>query len=260
LLTGSPISVIATNGANVTFASSAADASAPMTNVWYSVNASGVPTAPVLTNIVNATNMIGTLPLLDVQTANPLIGTNFMPVFNDAAGSVTGAVASLEVVGVTNVTALEGTTAILTVNTNGPVFPTSYLWYTNNVALKHTAHTGGFNGPTLSITNCRASDAKTYAVAVTNATGGVIALATLTVIVPQTDITSVSVVGSNAVGNFTSTSLTDTTSSFTLQSSVVVQGPYTNNPAAVFTGSNGSFKFTIPIGTNATTFYRLIHN
>jgi hypothetical protein len=259
LLTGSPASVIATNGANVTFTSSATDASAPMTNVWYSVNASGVPTAPVLTNIVNATNMIGTLPLVNVQTANPLIGTNFMAVFSDAAGSITSAVVSLEVVGVTNVTALEGTTAILTVNTNGPVFPTSYLWYTNNVALKHTAHTGGFNTYQLSITNCQVSDAKTYAVAVTNATGGVIALATLNVIVPQTDITSVSVVGSNAVGNFTSTGPSDTTSSFILQSSVVVQGPYTNNPAAVFTGSSEKFQFTIPITTNATTFYRLMH-
>jgi len=264
LLTGSATNIIATNGANVTFTSSASQASAPITNIWYSVNSSGVPTAPVYTNIMNATNMVGTLSLANVQATNFLIGTNFEAVFNDAAGSITSSVASLEVVGVTNVTVFEGATAQLTVMTNGPISPTVFLWFTNGssglVALKHTAHTAGFNTYDLSITNCQQTDAKTYYVGVTNATGGVLAQATLTVFAPQPNISKVSQVGNNTVGTFTSADPYDTTASFTLQSSVVVQGPYTNNPAAMFSGSNGNFQFSVPFTTYSTTFYRLKHN
>ena len=95
--------------------------------------------------------------------------------------------------------------------------------------------------------------------AVADAAGTLTPSATLTVTAPQPHITSVSIVGGNAVGNFTTSNLFDNTGSFTLQSSQDVRGPYVN-VAAGFTGGSGTFQFTVPTAANATTFYRLIHN
>ncbi|PYI84009.1 MAG: hypothetical protein DME26_13880, partial [Verrucomicrobia bacterium] len=79
----------------LTFTSSAAYATGPITNIWYRGTAAGTPTAPLQTNSVNATNMTGTL----TWTFNGSVdGTNYISVFSDAAGSVTSTVVGVEVV------------------------------------------------------------------------------------------------------------------------------------------------------------------
>ncbi|HEV2455274.1 MAG TPA: immunoglobulin domain-containing protein, partial [Verrucomicrobiae bacterium] len=255
-LTSQPVSVIATNGANVSFTASANLATAPLTDVWYTANGS-VPVAAVLTNTAAATNLTSTLLLNNVQ-----IGNNYVSVFSDAAGPVTNQAASLEVVGVTNVTALPGANAQLSVTASGQSAPTSWQWMFNGTNLANGNHYAGVTTATLTITNVQSADAGAYSVAVVNAAGTATPSGTLIVTASQSNINieSVSIQANNTVGNFTSSNPSDTTSSFTLQSSIGVQGPYTNNPAAVFSGGSGTFKFTVPITTNATTFYRLIHN
>ncbi|HUA64965.1 MAG TPA: immunoglobulin domain-containing protein, partial [Alphaproteobacteria bacterium] len=236
-LTSQPVSVIATNGANVSFIASASQATAPVTDIWYTANGS-VPVAAVLTNTAAATNLTSTLTLNNVQT-----GTNFVSVFSDAAGLVTNQVASLEVVGVSNVTALAGANAQLSVTASGQSAPTSWQWIFNGSNLANNSHYGGVTTATLTITNVQPADAGVYSVAVVNAAGTATPSGTLIVNAAQSKIhiTSVSINGNNAVGTFTSSNPSDTTSSFTLQSSVGVQGPYTNNPAAVFSGGSGTF-------------------
>ncbi|HTV40530.1 MAG TPA: immunoglobulin domain-containing protein [Candidatus Sulfotelmatobacter sp.] len=254
-LTSQPASVIATNGANVSFTASADLATAPLTDVWYTATGS-VPVAPVLTNTAAATNLTSTLALNDVQTGN-----NFVSVFSDAAGPVTNQAASLEVVGVTNVTVAAGANAQLSVTASGQSAPTSYQWMFNGTNLANSSHYAGVTTATLTITNAQSADAGAYSVAVVNAAGTATPSGMLSLIAAsRVDISSVSIQGNDTIGNFTSSNPSDTTSSFTLQSSVVVEGPYTNNTAAVFTGGSGTFQFSVPITTNATMFYRLVHN
>ncbi|HEY1786676.1 MAG TPA: immunoglobulin domain-containing protein [Verrucomicrobiae bacterium] len=254
-LTSQPASVIVTNGANVLFTASANLATAPLTDVWYTATGS-VPVAALLTNTAAATNLTSTLALNDVQ-----IGNNFVSVFSDASGPVTNQVASLEVVGVTNVTVAPGANAQLSVGASGQSAPTSYQWIFNGSNLANGNHYAGVTTATLTITNAQSADAGVYSVAVVNAAGTATPFGTLTVGAPlPPHITSLSIQGNNDIGHFTSPNSSDTTSSFTLQSSILVQGPYTNNPAAVFSGGSGTFQFSVPITTNATTFYRLIHN
>src|SRR6202008_523684 len=109
----------------------------------------------------------------------------------------------------------------------------------------------------LTITNVQSADAGTYSVAVTNAAGFVTPAAVLSVVSSPT-FSTVSFVSTNVVLSFTTPSTSDNTSSFTLQSSPVVTGPYTNTPAT-FTGANGTFQVTVPQG-GSNMFYRLLHN
>lgn len=254
-LTSQPVSVIATNGANVSFTASANLATAPLTDVWYTANGS-VPVAAVLTNTAAATNLTSTLLLTDVQS-----GDNFVSVFSDAAGPVTNQAASIEVVGVTNVSVLAGANAQLSVTASGQSAPTSWQWIFKGSDLTNGNHYAGVTTATLTITNVQSADAGVYSVSVVNAAGTATPSGTLVVNSAQSTMTftGVSLAGTNAVLNFTSSNPSDTTSSFTLQSSIVVQGPYTDTSGTV-TGSAGVFQFTVPITTNATMFYRLVHN
>jgi len=211
--------------------------------------------AAVKTDTANATNLTSTLSLNNVQ-----LGTNIASVFSDLAGSVTGAVASLEVIaGPTNQTVSSGVNVQLAAIANGPSAPTSYQWKTNGVNLANGSHYAGVTTATLTITNVQLADAVTYTVAVTNAAGGVAPSATLTVIAPSPDISTIAIVGTNAVMNFTTSNPNDNTGSFTLQSSRFVQGPYVNTPGTL-TGGSGSFQFKVPLTTNSDMFYRLLHN
>jgi hypothetical protein len=94
---------------------------------------------------------------------------------------------------------------------------------------------------------------------VVNPAGTVTPSAVLAVTASQPVFSGVSLVGTNAFMTFTSPSPFDNTGSFTLLSSVLVQGPYTNT-AAIVTGANGTFQFQVPLTTNSTMFYRIIHN
>jgi len=250
-----PVSLIVTQGANVSFTSSGSYATAPITNIWYFANTNPAPVAAVKTDTANATNLTSTLSLNNVQA-----GTNIAAVFSDLAGSVTSSVVSLEVIfGPTNLTVNAGSNFVqFAVIPNGPAAPTSYQWKTNGVNLVNGTHYAGVATATLTITNVQLRDAVTYTVAVTNAAGGVAPSATLTVIAQSPDFSTISIVGTNAVMNFTTGDPFDNTGSFTLQSSTNVAGPYLNT-AGTLTGSAGLFQFIVPTN-GGTMFYRLLHN
>ncbi|HEY4415839.1 MAG TPA: immunoglobulin domain-containing protein [Verrucomicrobiae bacterium] len=251
-----PAGVIVTNGSSATFLASAMYATAPLNGTWYQAASATAPTAAVQTD-VGTTNLTTTLTVTNLQS-----GTNYAVIFSDAAGSVTSAVAQVEVVvGPTNLTANAGDTVQLSVTANGPAAPTGYQWFTNGVPLINSVRYAGATTATLTITNVASSDAVTYTVGVTNASGVVLPSATLTVVgtLPSPTLSGVSLVGTNAVLTFTSPNGSDNTSSYMLQSSVLVQGPYINT-AGTFTGSTGSFQVVVPLTTNTTMFYRLLHN
>jgi hypothetical protein len=248
-ISAQPLSLIVTQGANVSFTSAASFATSPITNTWYIPDSNSVPIIALQTDTANATNLTSTLNLANVQS-----GTNYLSVFSDPAGSVTGLVASLEVIiGPTNKIVSAGANVQFVVIPNGPAAPTSYQWKTNGVSLVNSTHFAGVTTSTLTITNAQLSDAVTYSVAVVNAAGTVTPSAVLTVIASK--FSTVSLVGTNAVLNFTGTS-TASPSAFTLQSSVLVQGPYVDTTVTA-TGANGIFQFQVPLTTNSTMFYRI---
>jgi hypothetical protein len=204
------------------------------------------------------------------QTFNtPADATNYMSVFSDPAGSVTSTVVAVEVVfGPTNKTYVSGVTSNLSVSAVGPAAPTAFQWYFNTSSnfsgatkLANNTHRAGVTTATLTLTNILGSDAGYYWAAVTNAGGFVIPqAATLSVTVTPPSFSSISVSGTNMVMNFTTTNPNDRSSAFTLQSSPVVTGPYTNT-TATFTGSaGGPFQVTVPRSASDTMFYRLLHN
>jgi hypothetical protein len=254
--------VIVTQFSTLALNSSATLASAPITNVWYRGTGAfnspntGVPTAALQTNSINATDMTDTL----TWTFNSALdGTNYMSVFSDAAGSVTSRVVAVEVVlGPTNQTAIAGSTFQFQVRAAGPSAPTSYQWRFDGTNLVNGAKYAGVTSSNLFITNIVAGDAGTYSVAVVNPAGTVTPSAVLTVpggsSAPPT-FENISLVNADAVLSFSTTNVNDSASSFVLQSSPVVEGPYTNTPAS-FTGSGGMFQVTVPQGSS-NMFYRL---
>ncbi len=251
-----PTSLIVTQGANVSFTSSANLATAPITNKWNLSTTNPTPVFVTQTDSANATNLTSILSLTSVQS-----GTNYQAVFSDPAGSVTGLVASLEVIiGPTNRTVNAGSNFVqLVVVPSGPAAPTAFQWKTNGVNLVNGTHFAGVTTATLTITNVQLSDALTYTCGVTNVAGNVQPSATLTVVAPQPTFSGVSLVGTNAVMTFTTPNGFESTNSFTLQSSVVVQGPYAN-VTGIVSGSGGTFQVTVPRTTNSSMFYRLKHN
>jgi len=250
-----PLGLIVLNGANVSFTASGSYATAPITNTWYFADTNLVPLVALQADTANATNLTSTLALNNVQ-----VGTNILSVFNDVAGSVTSSVVSLEVItGPTNRTVNAGSNTVqFAVLASGFAAPT-YQWMTNGVKLVNGTHFAGVTTATLTITNVQLADAATYTVAVTNASGGLAPSATLTVLASSPTITTMSLVGTNAVMAFTTSNPFDNAGSFTLQSATIVQGPYVNT-AATLSGTNPTFQYTVPLGTNSTMFYRIKHN
>lgn len=254
--------LMVTQGSSLTFTSSATFASAPITNTWYrgtgtvTVN-TGVPTVALQTNVVNDTSMTDTL----TWTFNsPVDATNYMSVFSDFAGSVTSRVVAVEVVfGPTNQTAEVGSTFHFQVRPAGPIPPTLYQWRFNGTNLVNNTHYAGVTSSNLFITNIVAGDAGTYSVLVSNVAGTVMPSAVLTVGggtgAPPT-FSNLSLSNSDVVMAFNTTNPGDTIASFVLQSSPVVEGPYTNTPA-LFTGTGGVFQVTVPQG-GSNMFYRLL--
>ena len=168
-----PVSLIATQGATVSFTSFANLATAPMTNTWY--NGLTNPAVALQLDTANATNLSSTLSLTNVQT-----GTNYLAVFSDMAGSVTSLVANLEVIaGPANQTANAGSVVKFTVTATGQSAPTAYQWKFNGTNLVNSSHYAGVTTSTLFITNAVAGDVGSYTVAVTNAAGFVAPSATL---------------------------------------------------------------------------------
>jgi hypothetical protein len=74
-------------------------------------------------------------------------------------------------------------------------------------------------------------------------------------------INSITIIGGNVVIKFTTSNGSDTTSSFTLQSSGTVNGPYSNvSPAAGITSLGGNLFQATTAYTGGIQFYRILHN
>ena len=261
-------SLIVTQGSSLTLTSSAAFASAPITNTWYAgtgsgVNA-GVPTAALKTSSVNATSFTDSLNLTFSSVGD---ATNYLNVFSDAAGSVTSRVVAVEVVfGPTNKTYNAGVTSNLLVVAAGPVAPTAYQWYFNTsnnfstaTKLANNTHRAGVTTASLYFTNLVGGDSGYYWAAVTNAGGFVIPSAATLSVLASPSFTSIAASGGNMVLSFAGMNPFDTTASFILQSSPVVTGPYTNTPASFIGPTGGPFQVTVP-PVGDTMFYRLLRN
>jgi len=256
-------------GTNLTFTASASLGSAPITNMWFvgtgngTTPNTGVPTALVQSNSVNATSMTDTL----LKSFNlPTDATNYMSVFSDAAGSVTSTVVSVEMVfGPSNKVYNSWATTNLSITPIGSLAPTAIQWYFNSASnfatatkLANNSHYAGVTTASLTITNLGSTDVGYYWTAVTNVAGFVIPpAATLTVIIQPYSFGAVAAVGNNINMAFTSSNPLDNASAFILQSAGIVTGPYTNNPAAI-TGTNPNFSVSVP-KTGDQMFYRLTH-
>ncbi|HSY19836.1 MAG TPA: hypothetical protein VK815_15945 [Candidatus Acidoferrales bacterium] len=256
-ITAQPVSLIVTQGANVSFTSAGGYASAPITNVW-AISSTNSPKVllTLQTNSAAATNIASTLSLTSVQT-----GTNYSVVYSDTAGSVTSTVASLEVItGPTNQSVFAGSNLVqIALIPSGAAAPTGIRWKTNGVPLVNGSHFAGVTNAILNISNVGMADAVTYTAFVTNSAGSLTVSATLSVVDPQPLFSSLAVVGTNAILAFASSNAYDSTNSFILQESVNVAGPYVAVPGIVTTNAGG-FQYSVPLTTNSTMFYRLSHN
>lgn len=179
-------SLIRIQGDSLTLTSSVTFATAPITNVWYRGTGTagspntGIPTAAMQTNSVNATSMSDSLPLNNLQAIN---ATNYMAVFSDAAGSVTSTVVAVEVVLTpVNQVFLVGSTNQLQVRVAGPIAPTSYQWQTNKVNLANSTHYAGVTSTNLSLTNITLLDGGIYGLTVLHPAGTVTQFVTLTAV------------------------------------------------------------------------------
>jgi hypothetical protein len=185
-ITNAPVSMIITQGQNISLTSGANLATAPVTHIWYrgTTNNLGTPTVALQTNTADASWIASTLSVDNLQA-----GTNFMAVFSDAAGSVTSTVAIVEVIqGPTNASVTAGSTFAFRITPIGNAPPTGYRWSFNGAALANNTHFAGTTTATLWITNVQSADAGVYSVAVTNAAGYVIPSATLTVTGPPANV------------------------------------------------------------------------
>jgi hypothetical protein len=174
------VSLLVTQGTSFTLSSGATYASNPLTNIWYRGTTNGVivggsfengtPTALVLSNSFAATSATADLNITNIQS-----GTNYISVWSDQAGSVTGFLAVVEVVaGPASKIVNAGVTTNLVLTTSGQNPPFSYQWMrygTNLAASTHFAPLLATNGnvitSTLWITNVTAADATVYSNLVT---------------------------------------------------------------------------------------------
>lgn len=253
-ITNGPKSVVLNPGGTATF-SVGAVGTPPFTNQLYASNGPVAIGSPVV--VATATDSAS----FSIASVTPANATNYYVVVSDVAGSITSAVATITVVTPPpSITNNQDANVSFTVGLAGPgTAGLLYHWSTNGVNLVNSTHIAGATANPLTLTNIQPADANTYTIVVSNTFGSAATnSATLTVIIPtQPTFTGITYVQTNANLQFTSTDIYDTTNSFTLQSSTVVTGPYTNTPATV-TFSGGVFQIVLP-QTNATKFYRLLH-
>src|SRR5262249_46783188 len=156
----------------------------PLTNTWYKgttngpgnalARDNGVPTAAVTNFTFGATNGTTNLVVANVQPP----GTNYIAVWTDQAGSVTGLVSIIEVIGGPGTvgTNAGATFTGLAVSPTGNRPPTSFQWKRNGSNLANGTKYAGVTTANLIITNITPNDAGLYSNLVANADGSVIAV------------------------------------------------------------------------------------
>ncbi len=251
-----PPNVITNFGGIARFTVTAVGPAAPTSYQWKTngVNlVNGSHYAGVTTNVLIITNV----QAADAITYSVAVGNAAGVVTNSATLTLVNAPSSA-VVSPASQTVLWGSNATFTVSVSGDA-PFTYRWKKGGVNLSNGGNVSGATNASLTLSNITSADAANYTVGITNIVGSTASsTGILAVLIPAPTFSTVSLVGTNVVLSFSSTNAYDTTNAFTLQSSAIVQGPYTNTPAT-FTISGGGFEVTAPqSGTNV--FYRLLHN
>jgi hypothetical protein len=243
---------------------------------WYRNTSNNFATATQLANGAKYAGVAtGTLTVNNIQPADA--GFFWTVVSNSASGGMivvtapaTLTVATAPTLAVVapavqvNIWGTNSTFAVTTISgTNPAAGGLTFQWKkisggaTNNLA--NNAHVGGATSISMTLSNITAADTASYIAGVSNSAGGVLStIGVLTEFTPAPTITSVVTNGSGqVVMSFSSTNQFDTSTSFTLESAGVVTGPYTNNPAGVFSGSN-PFQVIGPMNGDQL-FYRIRH-
>ena len=251
-----PPNVITNFGGIARFTVTAVGPAAPTSYQWKTngVNlVNGSHYAGVTTNVLIITNV----QAADAITYSVAVGNAAGVVTNSATLTLVNAPSSA-VVSPASQTVLWGSNATFTVSVSGDA-PFTYRWKKGGVNLSNGGNVSGATNASLTLSNITSADAANYTVGITNIVGSTASsTGILAVLIPAPTFSTVSLVGTNVVLSFSSTNAYDTTNAFTLQSSAIVQGPYTNTPAT-FTISGGGFEVIAPqSGTNV--FYRLLHN
>jgi hypothetical protein len=230
------------------------------TNVSLYIDRSKVLASYNITNGGNYTNGTIMLGYLDPVTELGDAGSQFVYYSNVRVVALPESPSNL-IVSPVNRTNFWGSTATFTVSASGTT-PLTYQWKKNGANLTDGGNISGATTATLTIANVTASDADTCTVGVTNIAGGAVSgSGILSVVIPPPSFSpsGVSLSGTDIHLSFSSVNPYDTINAFKLQSSPVVEGPYTNTSAVFTTPGDGTFQVTTPQG-GSNMFYRLIHN
>jgi hypothetical protein len=237
-------------GANTAFTLTASGSAAPSGFQW---KTNGV-------NLVNSTHYGGvTTATLGITNVTPADAGVYSNLVSSTLGNAVVPAGALSVVtgpSPANQTNFWGETKQLTVSAVG-TGPFTYQWKKGGVAI------GSGTTSTLTFSPLISTDQAAYTCGVTNSAGGVLTPAVnLFVKVPPPTITALQLSGGSAGVFFSSTNAFDTTNAFTLQTSPLVTGPYTNTTlqALTNTAATGAYDFAMPIDTGETSrFYRIKH-
>jgi hypothetical protein len=160
----------------------------------------------------------------------------------------------------TNISVAPGSPATFTVGAIG-VGPFTNVWYFGSTPVQtNIVNTGNSDSGSYTIPSVTVGNAGSYKVVVSDSSGSFTSsVATLTVIGPPSLTFSKSYLsGTSLVMLFNTSNGSDTSNSFNLWSSTVVQGPYTNTPAIFTNGPSGGFEAIIPANTNAPAEFYIL--
>lgn len=228
---------------------------------WYFNTVSNLGTA---TKLVNTANSYGGVTSTNLIITNVLASHAgyYWAAYTNHAGYVIPEAAFLTVVlppadaivAPTPQTNLWGSNTTFTVTVGSGTPPFTYQWKKNGNNL------AGATTSVLNLPAITAGDAGTYTAGVTNAAGGILSSSGLLVeVTPSPTIGMMAIATGSLTLPFTSSNPYDTSSSFYLETSGVVTGPYVLDPSAIFSGTYPNFQVAVSVGNETNTFLRLRH-
>jgi hypothetical protein len=247
-------------GSNVTFVVGAAGAG--LNYVWSFVQ-TGTTNVVILTNALTSSLTLSNIQVTSAGTYTVLVSNSVGSASSSGTLTVTNNPPIITTQPI-NVTVASGSNGTFTVVASG--FPSfTNIWFYSATNTNYAALVTNVVSAASDTNSITAANAGNYYVVVSDP-GGSVTSSIVTLSVTNAVVTQPPsfVNGGSAVSNgvvtlkFTTPNAGDTTNSYNLQSSSVVVGPYTNNPAAIFATNAAGFTVTVPTN-GATEFYRLQH-